>query len=206
MLKVFSDHLMTLLTKLIGGMNETYLKHYFNFENDKEEVKESTPVEEFERLANQWSMHQFSPRTLDMSITSIQSAISREIMFDKDPFNITASRDLNTSNNIKDTNKYLSQRTNKDTASDEDCPKTEKMYQRFEAMKNVGKTKIAKLVFPGEGNSSICSSKDNIQRSKKRLSKKLPKSKIKGYSKEHSLDKMSPTQDSLPSNMTAVER
>ena len=87
MLKIFSDHLMTILTKLIEGMNETYLKHYFKDEKDKEESKNYTPVEEFERLANQWSMHQFSPRTLNMSITSIQSAISKEIMCDKDPFN-----------------------------------------------------------------------------------------------------------------------
>jgi hypothetical protein len=60
-------------------MSATYLKSLFQ-KQDNDGQNKGTPLEEFERLANQWSMHQLSPRTLNMSITSIQSAISKEIM------------------------------------------------------------------------------------------------------------------------------
>lgn len=79
MLKVFAGHMMTILGKLVEGMSATYLKSLFQKQSNDGQKKD-TPLEEFEKLANQWSMHQLSPRTLNMSITSIQSAISKEIM------------------------------------------------------------------------------------------------------------------------------
>ena len=78
------------------------------------------------------------------------------------------------------------------------------MYQRRESNQHVGKTKISQLVLPGEGNSSVSSTKDNIIKSQKRLWLKNPKSTIKVLSKEASLDKMSPSHDSFPSNLTSA--
>lgn len=97
-LKVFSGHMMTILEKLVDGMNQTYLKHFFS-NPPQEEQKTESKAEEFERLANQWSMHQLSPRTLNLSITSIQSAISKEIMWD--PIENTMTREINIPSGIQ---------------------------------------------------------------------------------------------------------
>lgn len=101
MLQVFSGHMLTILNKLVEGMNTTYMKSLFQ-KSDREDAKKDSSAEEFERLANQWSMHQLSPRTLNMSITSIQSAISKEILCD--PIDGMTSRELNIPSGLK--NKY----------------------------------------------------------------------------------------------------
>lgn len=80
LMKVFSGHLMTIMQKLIDGVAATYIAHLFTPKQEVEiEVIKESPVEEVERLANQWSMNHLSPRTINMSLTSIQSAISKEI-------------------------------------------------------------------------------------------------------------------------------
>lgn len=89
---------MTILDKLVEGMSQTYLTYLFQNKEYNEESKKSNPYDEFEKLANQWSMHQLSPRTLNLSITSIQSAISKEIMCD--PFDKFANKDLQIPNEL----------------------------------------------------------------------------------------------------------
>lgn len=143
-LQVFSGHLMTILGKLVDGMNLTYLQHLFPVQSNEEHKKES-PFEGFDRLANQWSMHQISPRTMNMSITSIQSAISKEIMCD--PIDSMVNRDLNIPKDfVEKYERNLSPDPNPDDY--EECPKTEKMYERLEFLKNAGKARIQNLVFP----------------------------------------------------------
>ena len=80
MLDCFSGHLVTILSKLIDGMSGTYLKYLFKSPKVSKQKAKQTNLEEFEKLANQWSMHQISPKNLNLSINSIQSAISKEVL------------------------------------------------------------------------------------------------------------------------------
>jgi len=117
MLKIFSDHMMTILSKLIEGMSGTYLGYLFKDNIQKEESKVQNPAEELEKLANQWSQHQFSPRTLGMSITSIQSAISKEIMCE--PFDVT-SKEISIPSGIKNRKQFVYSSTENGIIKDEE--------------------------------------------------------------------------------------
>ncbi|CAI2367027.1 unnamed protein product [Moneuplotes crassus] len=206
MLKVFSDHMMTILSKLVEGMSATYLGYLFkNVDCTDSTAKDPSFHDGFLKLADQWSnQNQLSPRTMDMSMSSIQSAISREIMCA--PFDIT-TKEIRVPNEIKDS-KYFSEPSKIGTNTSEDeCPKTEKMYQRPESRNNAElKSKIAHLVLNDDNMTNISSSREKCNKSHRRLKNKLPKNSIKVFSKETSLDKMSPSQDTYPCSMSAVGR
>jgi hypothetical protein len=213
MLDVFKGHMMTILGKLVEGMSATYLSYLFKTKDDKKDNDDNGngPIEEFERLANQWSMHQLSPRTINLSITSIQSAISKEIMFE--PFDNTMSREIKIPNGLRDVHKYLKSPQTKRDQSEEEWPKTEKMYDRIEFMRQAGKAKIQNLVLPGENKQNISSSRGSIEKNLRRISKRFLKdvdsrmaSKESERSKESQRSKGSASRDSQHINLTTVGR
>ena len=200
MLKIFSKHLMTILEKLVDGMSQTYISYLFK--NKDEENKNDNLYEDFEKLANQWSMHQLSPRTLNMSITSIQSAISKEIMWE--PFDRIPNKDMDIPSDLK--RKYQQLVEAQKLEEYEECPKTEKMFERVEFMKNAGKAKIQNLVFPSDSsNNNASTSRWSHERSLKRAAKFLPKNNIRVLSKE-SIRDASDTRVDKPWNMGVVTR
>lgn len=202
MLKIFSKHLMTILDKLVEGMSQTYITYLFQNKDNYEENKIGNPYDDFEKLAHQWSMHQLSPRTLNMSITSIQSAISKEIMCD--PFDKIANKDLEIPNELM--RKYQQLAESQNLEEYEEWPKTEKMSERIEFMKNAGKAKLQNLVFPSDSsNNNASTSRCSHERSLKRASKFLPKNTIRILSKE-SIRGTSDTRIDKPWNMGVVTR
>lgn len=205
MLKVFSGHMMTILGKLVEGMSATYLSYLFKSDDDKKNNDGCGPIEEFERLANQWSMHQLSPRTLNLSITSIQSAISKEIMFDQ--FDNTTNKEIKIPSGLRNFHKFLESPQTKRDQSEEEWPKTEKMYDRIEFMRQAGKAKIQNLILPGESNQHISSSRGSIEKSLRRISKKLPKDvDSRMMSRESERSKESVSRESQHINATTVGR
>lgn len=208
MLKIFSGHMMTILGKLVDGMSTTYLKYLFQNKKNHKESEHQNNLDDFEKLANQWSMHQLSPRTLNMSITSIQSAISKEIMHD--PIDQT-TKDLKIPSGFKKNyQKVISSPKERKELNYEECPKTEKMYDRIEFMKQAGKTKINTLEFPPETTTHTnFSSTSRLSQGKpsKRMIKKLPKSNCsRRQSKDSARSKGSNKRDDVPGNMQAVSR
>lgn len=207
LLGLFSSHLVTILSKLIEGMSSTYLKYLFEKKSPEEVNKKATNLEEFERLANQWSMHHLSPKTLNMSITSIQSAISREVMWDA--AEAIPDKELKIPSGLKlHYQKYI-ESPETSAVNIEECPKTEKMYERIEFMRQAGKAQIQNLVFPNENsNPNASTSRCSKENSLKRLSKKLKICQLtRVQSKENSLlHPKSDLSDANLSNNTPVNR
>lgn len=204
MLEVFSGHMLTILNKLVEGMNTTYMKSLFK--KSEQEDKKNSSADELERLANQWSMHQLSPRTLNMSITSIQSAISKEILCD--PIDGMTSRELNIPSGLKNKHHKFMESPQNIQGDVDECPKTEKMYERVEFMRKAGKAQLQNLVFPSEDTTpNISTSRFSKDKSHRRSSNKL--TLIKGsrtQSKESNRNNTSKRREDVQEYNTTVER
>lgn len=216
MLKVFSEHMMTILSKLVEGMSTNYLSHLsknqnndgtvqggFRKDEDKDKNKENNK-EGFLNLAEQWSnQNHMSPRTMEMSMSSIQSAISREIMCA--PFDLT-TKEIKVPTEMKKSKYFSVPMKQEDNTSYDECPETEKVYDRLKSLKNAALTKIAQLNLNDTSNVNTSTSRKKTKKPNERLAKKLPKNTIKVLNKEISLDRLSPSQDTYPTNMSAVGR
>jgi len=205
LLKIFSEHLLTIISKLVDGMSATYLKYLFN--NKHETEPKLTTLEEFEKLANQWSMHHISPKNLNMSITSIQSAISKEVMWEE--FEGECTKELKIPSGLKrHYQRYLESSPDRNTQNEDECPKTEKMYERIEFMREAGKLKLQNLVFPNENsNPNASTSRWSKENSSRRISKKFPMWTLQRvWSKENTIltnNKSESEEDSIKNTIHA---